>query len=99
MLEEKRDLISQEMYEKYDFGSGVIVTDDDGWEKDGSSDFTRIVYVEFNDEPSEESHRVSFHVKFKDNSEEVEDVYGLLMSNGSEIGHLPKTKTGSKLKK
>ena len=99
MLEKQRDLISQEMYEKYDFGSGVVVTDSEGWGKDGTSDFTKIVYVEFDDEPSEASHRISFHVKFKDNSEEVEDVYGLLMSNGSEIGHLPKAKTAAKLKK
>ena len=98
MLEQQRDLIAQEMYEKYDFGENVNVTDDEGWEKDRTSDFTKIVYVEFDDEPSESSHRVSFHVKFKDNSAEVEDVYGLLMSNGSEIGHLPKPKS-TKLKK
>lgn len=90
-MEEKAvENVIQEMYEQYDFGSGVQVVGSDGWQNDGTSDHTRIVYVEFEpeegEEPSESSHKVSFHVKLKENSLEVEDVYGLLMSNGTEIG-------------
>ena len=95
MLKQERDVVAQNMYESYDFGSGVTVVEDSGWETDDSNDITKIVYVEFDDD-KENSHRVSFHVKFKEISSEVEDVYGLLMSNGSEIGHLPKSKLKKK---
>ena len=86
-MNQAQEEIAQTAYENYNFGEGVTVVDDDGWESDGTSDFLKRVYVEFDDAPSESSHTVSFHAKFKDkDSTELEDVYGLLMSNGSDIG-------------
>lgn len=79
--------VAQDAYENYNFGEGVTVVDSDGWESDCPSDFIKRVYVEFDDEPSDSSHTVSFHAKFKaTDSLELEDVYGLLVSNGYDIG-------------
>lgn len=98
-MTEEQECIAQEMYQRYDFGENVIVVDQNGWESDGSPDFTRIVFVEFDDSPAESSHSISFHVKFKDNqSLEIEEVYGLLMSSGNEIGHLPESEKKNKNK-
>ena len=86
-MNQAQEEVAQNAYENYNFGEGVTVVDDEGWESDGTSDFTKKVYVEFDDAASESSHTISFHAKFKEkDSVELEDVYGLLMSNGSEIG-------------
>lgn len=83
----EQDKIAQNAYENYNFGENVIVVGDAGWESDGTSDFLKKVYVEFNDVPSESSHIVSLHVKFDYiNSNKLKDVYGLLVSNGADIG-------------
>ena len=93
----EQEEIAQNAYESYNFGEGVTVVDDDGWESDGTPDFLKKVYVEFDDAPSESSHTVSFHAKFKDkNSIELEEVYGLLVSNGSDIGNWVKSKAKKK---
>ena len=79
-------------FEAYNFGDehGVTVESADGWESDGSPDVTRIVYINGNE--GEDTIRVSFHVRFvSEGSNDIEDVYGLVMSNGGEIGSFPLT--------
>ena len=96
----EQEEVAQTAYENYNFGEGVTVVDDDGWESDGTSDFLKKVYVEFDDAPSESSHTVSFHAKFKDkNSLELEDVYGILVSNGTDIGTWVQPESKAKKKK
>ena len=83
MTQEK---LADDEFEHYDFGEGVQVCASDNWDKNDAHDFTKIVYVRFDDDaPNEDSERVSFHVRFAPDGS-VNDVYGLLMRNGSEIG-------------
>ena len=50
--------------EQYDFGTGVVVVGQGTWDTSDANDFTKIVYVEFDDTPSEDSQKVSFNVRF-----------------------------------
>lgn len=69
----------------YDFGEGVKVVGQDSWDMSDKDDFTKIVYVAFDDEPAEaDSHRLSFHVRFLNGV--IDDVYALSMDNGSDVG-------------
>ena len=82
-VRKRRYEIAESAWQEYNFGPGVQVTDTGGWEDDGTNDFTRIAYAEFEEGDSD---RVSFHVRFAPGSAEVEEVYGLLMSSGNQIG-------------
>jgi hypothetical protein len=88
-FKDARNEIADRAYETYDFGShdGISVESADGWQSDGSPDITRIVYIDVGEE---DTMRVSFHVRFVSaDSNDVEDVYALLMSNGGKIGYFP----------
>lgn len=77
-------------FANYNFGLDVDVIGSDGWIDDSSNDFIKIVYVEFKKETltkdCSNSEKVSFHVLFKDNSSDIEEIYGLMCSNGEYIG-------------
>jgi len=73
-------------YEVYNFGAGVTVVDSDNWDTTDLDDFTKIVYVAYDEFPDSDSQKVSFHVRF-DNSGCIDDVYALEMRNGNEIGY------------
>lgn len=70
----------------YAFGDGVKVVQHSGWDTNDRDDFTKIVYVEYDDDaPDADSHKISFHVRF-DADGSVEDAYGLEMEHGNDIG-------------
>ena len=77
---------ADEILAAYLFGNEVTVVDHDNWNTDDPEDFTKIVYVSYEDSPPEaDSHKVSFHVRF-DKSESVTDGYALDMAKGCDIG-------------
>jgi hypothetical protein len=80
---------TNEIFESYQFDQGddgVTVIDHDSWNKDDVSDFTKVVYVAYRDEPENmDSHKISFHVRFNESSE-VDEAYALEMEHGNEVG-------------
>lgn len=87
--EDKRAVLADAEFERYDFGGGVTVVAHDNWDKADVDDFTKIVYIAADDDPPDaDSERVSFHVRFNADGT-VSDAYGLLMHNGSDIGFRP----------
>lgn len=73
-------------FEAYEFGEGVTVVEDDNWDSNNPRDLTKIVYVTYDDDLEEaETHKISFHVRFAEDGS-VEDVYGLDMESGNDIG-------------
>lgn len=86
---EQREVLADSEFAQYQFGDGVTVSESDNWNKDDVNDFTKIVYITCDDDaPDADSERVSFHVRFNADGT-VDDAYGLLMSNGSDIGLRP----------
>lgn len=73
-------------YLNYDFGLDVEIVGANGWEDDGSNDYVRKVFGNFIDSDKDTSELISFHVVFKEHSDEIEDVYALLVSNGNYVG-------------
>ena len=87
-IEQREDLADAE-FAQYQFGDGVTVSESDNWDKNDAMDFTKIVYITCDDDaPDADSERVSFHVRFNA-AGSVDDAYGLLMRNGSDIGFRP----------
>lgn len=81
-----RTHLAEDEVESYDFGDGVTVVAQDGWDTSDLDDLTKIVYVAFDDDKAEDdSHKVSFHVRF-DAAGAVDDVYALEMAHGNDIG-------------
>lgn len=73
-------------WQQYNFGEGVSVAASDRWNTDDENDFTKIVYVTYDDDPADaDPHKVSFHVRFNGNGQ-VEEVYALEMNHGNEVG-------------
>lgn len=87
-----RSAAADAAFEKYNFGDCVSVEGFNGWDDTDTEDWIRVVYVHFDDDaPDADSHKVSFHVKFANEvSGVVEEAYALLVSNGGEIGHMPR---------
>lgn len=54
---------ANEVFETYNFGNDIHVIDHSAWDTNDPKDYTKIVYFE-NSEESDESCRLSFHVKF-----------------------------------
>lgn len=78
--------LAQDEFEGYDFGEGVQVIDHGKWCVDDSSDLTKIVYLEFDEDgPEDDLHRANFHVRFNDEGG-VAEVYALDLQSGNEIG-------------
>lgn len=78
--------LADDEFESYDFGEGATVAGFSGWNKDDPRDYTRMVYLSHEDSaPEADTERVSFHVRF-DIDGNVDEVYGLEMRNGNQIG-------------
>lgn len=84
IMSKQIDNLLNTAFENYNFGDDVMVTDVCGWESDGSNDYIRVAYVEFDDE--EGSHKVSFHVVLNDSKTEVVESYALLTESGNILG-------------
>lgn len=86
-----REALADAEFELYDFGDGATVAGFDNWDTNDHADFTRMVYLTFDDDaPDSDSERVSFHVRFNPDGT-VDDAYGLLMRTGADIGTRPDT--------
>lgn len=84
--ENDRQSTADDEFAKYNFGEGVTVEESDGWNTDDKDDYTKIVYVSYDDDaPEDDSHKVSFHVRFTPDGK-VDDVYALEMERGNDIG-------------
>lgn len=84
-----REALADAEFEQYQFGDDVTVSESDNWDKSDAADFTKVVYITCDgDAPDTDSERVSFHVRFNADGS-VDDAYGLLMRNGSDIGCRP----------
>ncbi len=88
----QREAKADEVLAAYKFGSddfddsNVRVVGHDNWDRSNRYDLTKIVYVQYRDEPADaDSHKVSFHVRFS-KAGEVEDAYALEMEHGNDIG-------------
>jgi len=87
-LEPLRDLLADNVYQSYDFG--CMVTDSGAWDRTAPEDWTRIVYAEpGQDEEGEEPLRLSFHVRFKPGTAQLEEAYALDLRTGEHIGCMP----------
>ncbi|MFK5950601.1 MAG: hypothetical protein QM500_17755 [Methylococcales bacterium] len=83
-----KNLLATDAFEEYDFGEGVSVEAHDGWDIHDSRDFTKTVYVFYDNEVSKDTHKLSFHVRFND-YDVIDDVYALDLKSGNEIGCSP----------
>jgi hypothetical protein len=81
-------------FEDYDFGEDDSVVHHDGWDTSDPKDLIKVVYMQFDGYPSDESEKVSFHVRFDEN-DNIEEVYALECRHGTEIGSYPKQKPSS----
>lgn len=80
------EVLADREFELYDFGEGVMVLDHGRWNTSDPRDYTKIAYVEFEDDaPEADSHKVSFHVRF-DAAGKVTEAYALKCDKGQEIG-------------
>lgn len=73
-------------FENYNFGDDVMVTDVSGWESDGSNDYIRVAYVEF-DGDEDDTHKVSFHAVLNEDNTAVVESYALLTESGEMLGN------------
>lgn len=84
----RRCQVADDELARYDFGDGVTVngTESTQWNTD-VDDLLKVVGIEYQtDDGVVVQDRVSFHVRFTANTAATEEAYGLLMSNGPEIG-------------
>lgn len=82
--------MADDVLHSYQFGEGVTVVEQDNWNTDDKNDFTKIVYVHYDDDLQDaDSHKVSFHVQFKMDGT-IEEVYGLEIDSGNYIGQYGK---------
>lgn len=82
-----RETAATRAFEAYGFGAGVSVEAHGGWDRSDPSDYVKIVYVRYDDDPADEpTHKLSFHVGFHPDSLEIGDVYALDTRTGSVIG-------------
>ncbi|KVV40977.1 hypothetical protein WT27_13750 [Burkholderia territorii] len=62
--EQKRD-IAQSAFETFDFGNGVFVHGHDLWDTQQDLDYTKTVYLEYQDDKQDSPlHKATFHVRF-----------------------------------
>lgn len=88
LVDQEKALAADRVLESYVFGEGVEVVGQDGWDTSDRTDFTKVVYVSYTDDPEDSpSHKVSFHVRFDGElSSTVSDGYALEMDKGNELG-------------
>ena len=75
---------AEDAWTNYDFGD-LRVTDSGGFDTSDALDYTRIAYLE---DDTDDSIRVSFHVRFSEQGEVIE-VYALDVGTGNYIGTDP----------
>lgn len=81
-----RDNLANDVLAAYEFGEGVTVVEQDNWNTDDPTDYTKIVYVAYDDDAANaDSHKVSFHVRFTADGF-IDDAYALEMEGGNDIG-------------
>lgn len=93
-MNQDRRAAADAAYEKYDFGDGVIVEDDSGWEHSSAGNtWTRPVFVKTNyQDPDDPTTKLSFEVRFEDGSATVagvsasDSIGNVWGSTGSRIG-------------
>lgn len=77
LIEMRREAADQK-FQDFDFGSAQV-EDMGGWEYEGNGDeMTRTVYFASIDEPSADTQRGHFTVRFLDGSAAIEEAYGAL---------------------
>lgn len=87
MSAEKTQLADQQ-FESYNFGPGVTCLEHGNWNTDDPRDYTKMVYVSFDDGPeAADSHRLSFHVRFDATGKDTE-AYALDVDTGNEVGSM-----------
>ena len=83
---DKRDRLADEAFETFNFGDGVTVEASNGWDAD-DDDWNKVVFVSFDDDAADaDSHKVSLHVRFEEESDVIAEVYALLCRTGGMIG-------------
>ena len=83
-----RQAASDDAFAAFDFGDGVDCVDANGWDSSDPLDWTRVVYLEFDDGGKDDASstvRAFSHVRFKENGE-LDEVYALLADSGCMIG-------------
>ncbi len=54
-----KQLKADASFESYDFGDGVTIVDHDNWDTDNPADYTKLAYVEYDDDgPDKPSHKL-----------------------------------------
>lgn len=87
MLTEERQAAADDAFAAYQFGEGIQVVESDNWNRDDPNDWTKVVYVQYADDPAvADSHKVSFHVRFVGKGSKIDEVYALEMEKGGDIG-------------
>lgn len=81
-----REALADSLFEHYDFGDGVQVLSHDRWDSSDPDDWVKRVYVCYEDDaPEDDSHLVSFHVRFS-NGGASQEAYALECDGGQQIG-------------
>lgn len=81
-----RQAAADDAFASFDFGDGVDCVDANGWDFSGPLDWTRVVYLEFDDDDASASTRAFFHARFTEQGD-LDEVYALLADSGDFIGH------------
>ena len=87
-FEDAKERAANAELEAYEFGQSVTVSGQDAWDRNDPLDWIKVLYVEDSEGgATQESERVSFHVKFdKVENFAVTQAYALLVENGGELG-------------
>ena len=89
-LSNQQGALADDAFESYNFGADVTVVGAEGWQRDtfdGKDDWTKVVYVECDDDESEaDSHKVSFHAAFVEGTATLDEAYAYWCESGTLIG-------------
>lgn len=85
----QQEHLADEAFAAFNFGPDIKVEDHGHWDvspNDGMDDYTKVVSVTCADDPAgADSHQVSFHVKFKAGTLELDEAYAYWMETGSDL--------------
>ena len=89
----QQEALADEAFEKFNFDSDISVSGFGQWDvspNEGMDDYTRVVSVthagdDDGDDDGVDPREVSFHVKFKAGTLDLDDVYAYWVKNGGEI--------------
>ena len=88
-LHGERQAAAENAFGNYQFGCTVLEVNT--WDTSDPEDWTRIVYVEPEDDAASEerdSERLNFHARFKPGTAELDGAYALDMRTGAEVGSM-----------